>query len=282
MGMPVDGHHTREALEICVAHGWKARESIARCNLGNFAFFAGRWHEAVEDYRSQPAGRPRGGQRLRGGRDRREPRRGAGQPRPGRRGRAVLRDAVRVLRASGVEWMASYAEMQLARVEPGPRRPRPGGGGDRASRGRGSPRWAPGMTAFEATLVRAEIATSAGEPARALALLDEGEAAAKGDAAPLRARRASRGPPRCWRWTTWTSARRWSTRAWRPPASRTWPTRRPCCSRWPRRLAIVRGDVDAAADLAADADRLLARLGVQGADRQALVDYPRKMTSPSR
>ena len=44
------------------------------------------------------------------------------------------------------------------------------------------------LTAFEATLVRAEIATSAGEPARALALLDEGEAAAKGEVAPLRAR----------------------------------------------------------------------------------------------
>ena len=94
-------------------------------------------------------------------------------------GRAVLRDAVRVLRASGVEFNASYAEMLLARAslalgdldqaeaEIAPLVDRFTEMGTR-------------LTAFEASLVRAEIATSAGEPARALALLDDGGGGSQG------------------------------------------------------------------------------------------------------
>ena len=44
------------------------------------------------------------------------------------------------------------------------------------------------MTALEASLVRAEVALADARPADALTIIDEAERAAKGEAAPLRAR----------------------------------------------------------------------------------------------
>jgi class 3 adenylate cyclase/tetratricopeptide (TPR) repeat protein len=52
LGMPVEGRYTAEALEICIANGYRPRESAARTNLGNFAFYAGRWDEALEWHES--------------------------------------------------------------------------------------------------------------------------------------------------------------------------------------------------------------------------------------
>ena len=52
LGMRVEGAHTKEALAICMANGYRPRESIARTNLGNFAYFAGRWDEAIDWFES--------------------------------------------------------------------------------------------------------------------------------------------------------------------------------------------------------------------------------------
>jgi tetratricopeptide (TPR) repeat protein len=115
MGRPVDGRNTREALDICIEHGYRPRESVARANLGGYAFLAGHWDEAIEWYRSSrevalAAGNASGAAETdvnlgdvllsRGDVDEAE---------------AVLRDAVRVLRASGMEWEAAYGGMLLAR-----------------------------------------------------------------------------------------------------------------------------------------------------------------------
>jgi len=188
MGLPTDGGHTREALEISLAHGWKARESVARNNLGNFAFWAGRWREAVESYRLSSTAAAEAGNVvgaadtdvnlgevlvLLGRDDEAEP---------------VLRGCARVLRASGVEFAASYAEMQLALVHL--RR----GELERAEEeiARVSETFmslGESMFVMEASFVWADIASAAGRPERALEILEEAsEADSKGDVQSLRAR----------------------------------------------------------------------------------------------
>ena len=200
LGMPVAGTHTQEALEICAAQGYRPRESIARANLGNFAFYAGRWDEAVEWYRSSrrvalEAGNDFGAAETdvslgdilvsRGQLDEAE---------------AVLQDAVRVLRVSGMDFEAAYGEMQLARA--------------RLARGQldEADRLIAAvvarfvalghrMTAFEASLVWAEVTTLAGRPEQALAIVADAESAARGEGAPLRARSACSGRAPCSRST---------------------------------------------------------------------------------
>jgi ATP/maltotriose-dependent transcriptional regulator MalT len=266
MGMPCDGDHTREALEICIANGWKARESVARCNLGNFAFFAGRWAEAVEDYRSSRQAAMESGNAF--GAYETDVNLGEVLVNLGRadEARSVLRDAARVLRASGVEFNASYAEMLLARAslalgefeqaeaEIAPLVERFTAMGTR-------------LTAFEAVLVRAEIATSAGEPARAMALLDAGEEAARGEVAPLRARL-------CWQRGAASlalgdldGAARMLDEGLAVAREQDLPFEEALLLLTASRLAEARGDRDGATAMTADADWLLARLGVQGADR---------------
>ncbi len=187
LGMHVEGVHTREALDICVAEGFRPRESIARTNLGNFAFFAGRWDEALDWYESSRRVALEAGNAF-----------GAAETDVSRgdilvsRGQldeaeAVLRDAIRVLRVSGMDFEATYGDMQIARI----------------SLARGELVDAEAritavvaefmshghrMTALEASLIRADIAIGAGEDGRALAIVDEAEASAKDEAAPLRAR----------------------------------------------------------------------------------------------
>ncbi len=46
------GERFREALDIFVALGDRRQESAARANLGVFAFYGGKWDEAVEWYTS--------------------------------------------------------------------------------------------------------------------------------------------------------------------------------------------------------------------------------------
>ena len=187
MGLPVEGLHTREALDICIDEGFRPRESIARTNLGNFAFFAGRWDEAIDWYQSSrrvalEAGNEFGaaetdvntGELLLnlGNVDEAEP---------------ILRGAVRVLTVSGVEFGAAFGRMQLARVD--------------LARGRLAEAEATilgvveefralgaRMTALEASLVHAEIACADGRYEDALEIVAEAETLARGDDAPMRAR----------------------------------------------------------------------------------------------
>ncbi len=116
MGLPITGIHTREALDISVEHGYRPRESIARANLGNFAYFAGRWDEAVEWYASSRQAALEGGNAF--GAAETDVSLGDILVSQGRvdEAEAVLLDAVRVLKASGMAFETLYGELLLARV----------------------------------------------------------------------------------------------------------------------------------------------------------------------
>ena len=187
MGLPITGVHTREALDISVARGYRPRESIARANLGNFAYFAGRWDEAVEWYASSRQAALEGGQRLRSRGDRRQPRGHPGEPGTGGRGRGGpagcregpegvgdgLRGAVRRTPLARVLLVRGELEAAEAAIV--------AGNAELVARGHR-------MTALEASLVHAEVATRAGRPQEALAIIDEAERAAGDEAVSLRAR----------------------------------------------------------------------------------------------
>lgn len=180
LGRTVDGACTREALQLCIEHGFRPRESVARANLGGYAFLAGRWAEAVQWYTSSREAALAAGNAF-----------GAAETdlalaeiliHQGRAGEAdpVLRDAVRVLGASGMDFERSYGEMLLAKASLALGDP------DRAvalaTRARDRLlQMGHAVTALEASLVLAERATAEGNPAAALRVLDEAEAAAKGE-----------------------------------------------------------------------------------------------------
>ena len=184
LGRTVDGACTREALQLCIDHGFRPRESVARANLGGYAFYAGRWREAVQWYTSSREAALAAGNAF-----------GAAETdlalaeiliHQGRAGEAepVLRDAVRVLGASGMDFERSYGEMLLAK----------------ASLALGDHERAAALamhaeeqflqmghyvTALEAALVLAERAVAEGSPEEALRVLDEAESAAKGETGGL-------------------------------------------------------------------------------------------------
>jgi tetratricopeptide (TPR) repeat protein len=160
---------------------------VASTNLGTYAFFRGDWDEAVGWYvksvrTALEAGNETGASEAvinlseillnRGELDEAE---------------ARLRDAARVLRASQMDWEMAYAEMLLARVL--------------LARGDldGARTLADGAvtvftdlstrtSAFEASLVRADVVAHHGEHEEVLALIEAAEVAAKGDDEPMRAR----------------------------------------------------------------------------------------------
>jgi tetratricopeptide (TPR) repeat protein len=187
MGLPITGVHTREALEISVEHGYRPRESIARANLGNFAYFAGRWDEAVQWYASSRQAALEGGNAF--GAAETDVSLGDILVSQGRadEAEAVLLDAVRVLKASGMAFEALYGELQLARVFLARAQLDAAEDAlvaviaDLVARGHR-------MTALEASLVHAEVATHSGRPADALAILDDAERAAGDEAVSLHAR----------------------------------------------------------------------------------------------
>ena len=181
------GAHTREALDICVAMGDLPRESVARANLGGYAFYAGRWSEAVEWYTSSREVAVKVGKVI-----------GAAetdlalgeilvlQGKPDE-AQGVLRNAVRVLRASGDEYSASYGEMLLARVHLIQ--------GEFLEAEELAAKAVAAFTllgnrisAFEANLVRASIALEDHRPDGALLIVVESEREARGEAASLQAR----------------------------------------------------------------------------------------------
>jgi tetratricopeptide (TPR) repeat protein len=181
------GAHTREALEISMAHGNGPQESVARANLGVLAFYAGRWAEAIEWLTTSSRVAIESGNDF-----------GAAETdltyadiliHQGRLDEAdeVLRKASRVLRASGIEDFAAHAQVLQARIHlarghtvDAERLAREASAEYAAM---GSP-----VDTLEAVLVQAEAMTAAGRPSEALHVVDAARAAAEGEAVSLEAR----------------------------------------------------------------------------------------------
>ncbi len=181
------GAHTREALEISMAHGDAPQESVARANLGVLAFYAGRWAEAVEWLTTSSRVAIDAGNDF-----------GAAETdltyadiliHQGRLDDAerILSTATRILRASGIEDFAAHAQVLQARIHlaRGELDAARGQAGDavNAYQEMGS-----GVDALEASLVLAEVAVEAGDSSRALATVDEAQQATHGEGASLEAR----------------------------------------------------------------------------------------------
>jgi tetratricopeptide (TPR) repeat protein len=182
LGVPGLGARHREALQICIDHGFRQRESTVRLNLGAFAYYAGRWTEAAEWYRTGRQVALEAGSAF-----------VAAQTdvnlaelliNQGRVDEAeeILVDANRVLRASGAVRFLAEGQMQLARVhlsrgdlEDAERR-----AAEVASMfsALGNP-----SSALEAALVQAEAVLSAGRAQEALGIIDVAEHEARSEAA---------------------------------------------------------------------------------------------------
>jgi hypothetical protein len=184
LGVGGQGEQIREALEIFVANGDLRQEAVARVNLGVASFMAGRWEEGVELFQSSRVAAIKAGMDFhaaetdlniaevlikQGHLDEAD---------------AVLRDALRVLRASGMEDASAFGDLLAARLHLAR--------GDAAEADRQAARLVEGFAAtgntysvLEASILRAEAAIELGRPDDALVLLDEGERAAGEEAMAL-------------------------------------------------------------------------------------------------
>ncbi|HET7761149.1 MAG TPA: adenylate/guanylate cyclase domain-containing protein [Phycicoccus sp.] len=182
LGVPGLGARHREALEICVAEGWRSLEAAVRGNLGTIAYYAGRWTEAAEWYATGRRVALEAGKAF-----------GAAETgvnlaelllNQGKVDEAeeLLHDSLRVLRASGAVSFLAQAEIQLARVHlaRGALDEAAVAAADVAARlaelGQAS-------SALEASLVQAEAVIRAGRPEEGLAVIDAAEHAARLEAA---------------------------------------------------------------------------------------------------
>ena len=116
MGVPGLGARHLEALQICIDEGLRPLEEVVRGNLGTLAYFAGRWTEAAEWYRTArevaiEVGKDFGAAET--GVNLAELLLNQGDITAAE---VVLADALRVLRASGAAPFLAQGEIQLARV----------------------------------------------------------------------------------------------------------------------------------------------------------------------
>lgn len=184
LGRTVTGDCTREALQLCIDHGFRPRESVARANLGGYAFYAGRWSEAVQWYTSSREAALAAGNAF-----------GAAETdlalaeiliHQGRAAEAkpMLSDAVRIFGASGMHFERSYGEMLLAMASLA--LGDAGRAGEMAQRAMTQfQQLGHAVSALEAAMVLAEQQVAQCSPAAALSILDEALAAAKGEAGVL-------------------------------------------------------------------------------------------------
>jgi ATP/maltotriose-dependent transcriptional regulator MalT len=181
LGVPGLGARHREALDICVQHGLRSQEAKVRSNLGAMAYYAGRWTEAAQWYRTSRDVAMEAGSAFVAAQT--DVNLGELLINQGHLDEAqeVLIGAVRVLRASGAARFLVEGRMQLARVH--------------LSRGElteaerraaevvqdftdlGNP-----TSALEAALVRAEAVTLQGRAQESLDLVAAAERDARDDA----------------------------------------------------------------------------------------------------
>ncbi|NHA67640.1 adenylate/guanylate cyclase domain-containing protein [Phycicoccus flavus] len=175
------GERHREALDICVEHGFRQRESVARANLGAFAYYAGRWTEAARWYDTSRTVALEAGNAF--GAAETEVNLGELLINQGRLEEAdrVLADAVRVLRASGAVTFLVLGELQRARllVSRGEleEAARTAERVHEQARGLGQT-----TSAMEAALVRADAVSREGRAEEALALVATAERELRADA----------------------------------------------------------------------------------------------------
>jgi class 3 adenylate cyclase/tetratricopeptide (TPR) repeat protein len=182
MGVPGLGARHLEALQICIDENLRPLEEVVRGNLGTLSYFAGRWTEAAEWYRTarevaMEVGKDFGaaetgvnlGELLinQGHVDDAE---------------LLLTDALRVLRASGAALFIAQGEVQLARV-------RLMRGDNAAAEELGAATAArlleldKATSALEASLVQADAMIREGRAQQALYTIDAAEHAASTEAA---------------------------------------------------------------------------------------------------
>lgn len=258
LGVDVSGDYTKEALQICVDHGFRPRESVARANLGAYAYYGGRWQEALVWYETSKdvaltAGNAYGAAEC-------DLSLGDIYINLGRldEAEAVLESAVRVLRASGLDFAAAYGQMQRARAL--------------ASRGEHTRAQALAeavtvefialehpFSAFEATLVQVESLVGAGHPHAALQLLEQAEGDARADVTALAARTALLRAMALEGLNRIDDAEQTVTAGLRAAGEQNLPYDTALLLRLRSRLP---GDPQRAADDAREADRLLTALGV--------------------
>jgi class 3 adenylate cyclase/tetratricopeptide (TPR) repeat protein len=176
--------HMMEALQIYQDINDLANEAMIRMNIGGAAFMQGRWDEAVSWFEGARAAELKAGNQV-----------GAATAagncaeiyvKQGRLAEAepILRDAIRVMRASGFNDGAAYVEIQLGRVfvERGAAHE----ADDLLERaGAELIRFGRKSSALEAALVRSLAKVHLGQPAGALELIDRVAASAGGASAVL-------------------------------------------------------------------------------------------------
>ncbi|HET6966854.1 MAG TPA: AAA family ATPase, partial [Ornithinibacter sp.] len=182
MGVPGLGARHLEALQICIDEGLRPLEEVVRGNLGTLSYFAGRWTEAAEWYRTarevaMEVGKDFGAAET--GVNLAELLINQGKVEDAE---LLLTDALRVLRASGAALFIAQGEVQLARV--------------RLLRGEHAAAEELGAvtarrlleldkatSALEASLVQADAMIREGRPQEALTTIDAAERAASTEAA---------------------------------------------------------------------------------------------------
>jgi tetratricopeptide (TPR) repeat protein len=185
-GLPIPGHHIQEALEIYTTIGDLVGQAIARQQLGVLAFDAGRWVDALNWYESSRLAALKAGMDY-----------GAAETElniveilinQGQLDDAqvVLHRAMRVLRASGVEYSSVFGTILQARLHLACGRLAEAE--EQAvqsiadARALGSQ-----QSAFEASLVRAEVAIRRGAPEDGLRIAVEAERGALAEGTTLQA-----------------------------------------------------------------------------------------------
>ena len=175
LGVPGLGDRHREALEICVRHGLRSQEAKVRSNLGAMAYYAGRWTEAAQWYRTSRDVAFEAGSAFVAAQT--DVNLGELLINQGHLDEAeqVLVGAVRVLRASGAARFLAEGQMQLARVHLSR------GELDRAEEQAAAVELSFSVldnptSALEAALVRAEAVLSLGRPEESLDIINAGGA----------------------------------------------------------------------------------------------------------
>ncbi len=181
LGVPGLGARHREALEICVQHGLRSQEAKVRSNLGAMAYYAGRWTEAAQWYRTSRDVAMEAGSAFVAAQT--DVNLGELLINQGHLDEAqeVLVGAVRVLRASGAPRFLVEGRMQLARVHLSR--------GELAEAERRAAEVVQDFTdlgnptsALEGALVRAEAVTMQGRAQESLDLVAAAERDARDDA----------------------------------------------------------------------------------------------------